>query len=127
MLTDDEREAIRMAGRLSTFIADRVCGHGPTREQDIAELEATIHHIQRLVMAQSAARDYPGELRLMGEVIGQAAHSKPPAVELLEEALFLRMNGEYAPGGNENWHDWDLKTETFLRSLLPPEEEEAAP
>ena len=37
------------------------------------------------------------------------------AIRLLEEALHLRMNGEYAPGGKENWHDWDRKTEIFLR------------
>jgi hypothetical protein len=48
---------------------------------------------------------------------------KSPAVKLLEEALFLRMNGERAPGGNETWHDWDHRAETFLRSLLPPEAE----
>jgi hypothetical protein len=48
---------------------------------------------------------------------------KTPAVRLLEEALFLRMNGERAPGGNETWHDWDLRAETFLRSLLPPDPE----
>jgi histidine triad (HIT) family protein len=52
---------------------------------------------------------------------------KVPAVKLLEEALFLRMNGEYAPGGNENWHDWDLRAEVFLRGLLPPGAEEPAP
>jgi hypothetical protein len=50
---------------------------------------------------------------------------KPPGIALLEEALHLRMNGERAPGGNETWRDWDLRTETFLRSLLP--EPDAAP
>lgn len=45
------------------------------------------------------------------------------AVALLKEALFLRMNGEHAPGGGENWHDWDSRAEVFLRGLLPPEEE----
>ena len=53
---------------------------------------------------------------------GQAereGREKSPAVRLLEEALHLRMNGERAPGGNETWHDWDLRAETFLRSLLP--------
>jgi len=48
---------------------------------------------------------------------------KTPAVRLLEEALFLRMNGERAPGGTETWHDWDGRAESFLRSLLPPEAE----
>lgn len=46
---------------------------------------------------------------------------RPPGSRLLEEAFFLRQNGEHAPGGNENWHDWERRTEVFLRSLLPPE------
>jgi hypothetical protein len=50
---------------------------------------------------------------------------KASAVRLLEEAFFLRVNGEHAPGGSENWHDWDLKAETFLRGLLPPEAPES--
>jgi hypothetical protein len=53
--------------------------------------------------------------------------AESPAVGLLKEALFLRMNGEYAPGGNENWHSWDDRAERFLRGLLPPEEEGSAP
>jgi hypothetical protein len=126
MLTDDEREAVRMAGELYTHIQGKVCGNGPTRDDDLAELRASIHHVQRLVMAQAAARLYPGELRLMGEVIdGQPGGApKSPAVELLEEALFLRMNGDYAPGGTNNWHDWDSRAEVFLRGLLPPDAEE---
>jgi hypothetical protein len=51
---------------------------------------------------------------------------KAPELELLEEALFLRMNGERAPGGNETWRDWDGRAESFLRSLLPPEAEGGA-
>jgi hypothetical protein len=76
MLTDDEREAIRMGGEWYTHIANKVCGMGVTREADLAELTGKIHDIQHLVMAQSAARDLPGELRLMGEVVGWQA---PPA------------------------------------------------
>jgi hypothetical protein len=128
MLTDPEREAVRMAGELYTHIQDKVCGNGPTRDEDLAELRAGIHHVQRLVMAQAAARLYPGELRLMGEVVGgnPGGASKSPAVELLGEALFLRMNGDYAPGGTNNWHDWDSRAEVFLRGLLPPEAGDSA-
>src|ERR1700733_12680576 len=39
------------------------------------------------------------------------------ARRLLEQALFLRMNGERAPGGNETWAEWDRHAEEFLRSL----------
>lgn len=129
-LTSAERRAIRVAGELFSLIRDEICGDGPTRDADLAELTADIHRMQHLVMAQAAARVYPGEFRLMGEVIGgdpKTTAAKSPAVQLLEEALFLRTNGEYAPGGNENWHAWDDKTERFLRGLLPPEAEEDAP
>ena len=66
MLTDDERKAVRMAGELYSFIECHVCGNGSTRDDDLAELRASIHHVQRLVMAQAAARLHPGEFRLMG-------------------------------------------------------------
>lgn len=122
-LTDAERQAVRVAGELYTFIERHVCGNGPTRAADLAEIAARVHDIQYRVTGQAAARLYPGELRLMGEVTGGEpdAAPKPPEIALLEEALHLRMNGEYAPGGNENWHDWDLRAEVFLRGLLPPE------
>jgi len=45
---------------------------------------------------------------------------KAPAVKLLEEALFLRMNGERPPGSPDaTWRGWDDRAERFLRSLLP--------
>jgi hypothetical protein len=50
-----------------------------------------------------------------------AIQASPEAAELkrlraaLEEAFLLRQHGEYAPGGNENWHDWDRKAELLLR------------
>lgn len=77
-LTDDERKAVRLAGELYTLIAERVCGHGPTREDDLAEVRASVHQVQRAVMAQAAARLHPGELRLMGEVIGGARAGDRP-------------------------------------------------
>jgi hypothetical protein len=70
MLTDAEREAVRLVGQLYTHIRDKVCGNGPTRDDDLAEIRRSIHDIQYRVEAQSAARDHAGELRLMGEIIG---------------------------------------------------------
>jgi hypothetical protein len=69
LLTDDEREAVRQAGLLNQLISKRVVTNGPARAGDLAELTAAIHVIQRMVMAQAAARAYPGEFRLLGEVI----------------------------------------------------------
>jgi len=82
MLTDAERKAVRLAGELYTFIRDEVCGDGPAREPDLAELAADIHRIQHRVMAQAAARMYPDELRLMGQMVGDDPEaSEDPACE----------------------------------------------
>jgi hypothetical protein len=55
----------------------------------------------------------------MADAIMQAYGDQDPGRQLLEEALHLRMNGEYAPGGTENWHGWERKAEAFLRGLTP--------
>ena len=50
--------------------------------------------------------------------------SESPAIELLKDALFLRMNGERPPGHSEaTWRKWEREAEVFLRSLLPPDPE----
>jgi hypothetical protein len=77
MLTDAEREAVRLAGELYTHIAEKVCAHGLTREDDLAEVRASVHHVQHWVMAQAAARAYPGEFRLMGELAGGKLGDSP--------------------------------------------------
>lgn len=60
-------------------------------------------------------------------VVAGAAPAPAALRALLEEALFLRQNGEYAPGGRENWHDWDTKAERLLRGLPPAGQPQAAP
>jgi hypothetical protein len=66
LLTEAEREAVRQAGQLYTLIAGHVVAGGATRDDDLAELRAAIHVIQRMVLAQAAARAYPAEFRLLG-------------------------------------------------------------
>jgi hypothetical protein len=68
-LTLAEHDAIHRAGRLYSTIAADVIGFGPTREADLAELRAHIHGIQRMLMAQAAAREYPKDYRLLGDAI----------------------------------------------------------
>jgi len=59
-----------MAGALYTFIADNVCGHGPTRADDLAEIRRSVHDIQHRLASQAMGRLEPGKFRLMGDVIG---------------------------------------------------------
>lgn len=69
LLTADERQAVRWAGMLYTFLAEGVVANGATRNDDLAELRAAVHLIQRAVLAQAAARAYPEEFRLLGKVL----------------------------------------------------------
>lgn len=69
LLTDTEHRAIEMAGDLYTHISTMVVGNGPTRQDDLAEICSSIHHIQHAVMAQAAARAHPDKYRLLGSTI----------------------------------------------------------
>lgn len=68
LLTDNEKEAIKMAGVLWGLLTD-IVGNDAPRDSDLNELVKPIHQIQRTIMAQAAARAYPTEYRLLGEVI----------------------------------------------------------
>jgi hypothetical protein len=65
LLTPTEHTAIRLAGELWNAVCDAT-GHGPTRSADLWEVASHIHAIQNAVMANAAARAYPGEYRLLG-------------------------------------------------------------
>jgi DNA-binding GntR family transcriptional regulator len=73
LLTPDEHEAVRQAGLLYTMIASRIIADGPAKDDDLAEIRAAIHLIQRAVLAQAAARAFPREFRQLGTVIAQEA------------------------------------------------------
>jgi hypothetical protein len=79
-LTADEREAVRQAGQLYTFIAECIVADGPTRAGDLAELAAAVHVIQHAVMAQGAARAYPAEFRLLGATVTADSRTASPPV-----------------------------------------------
>lgn len=67
LLTLDERETIADLGQIATRISQKIIGHGPTRDHDVAEMVHHIHILQQLVMAQAASRAYPELYRLLGE------------------------------------------------------------
>lgn len=78
ILTADEVEAIRQAGRLYSHLADKVVGRGPTRESDLAEIRDAIHKIQHAVMSQAAGRLWPDEYRLLGETLTGSTYGIRP-------------------------------------------------
>lgn len=70
LLTEVEHEALRVSGHL-WHLLNLVVGDGRTRNADLDELIVPIHFIQRYVMANAAARAYPGECRLLGGSISK--------------------------------------------------------
>lgn len=68
LLTPAERTALDLTAQLANTLA-RVVGDGPTRQADLAELVHQVHVIQHAVLAQAAARAYPTEYRLLGEIL----------------------------------------------------------
>ena len=72
ILTDDEQQAVRMAGDLWNHLVRHVVADGRTRDADLGELCAHIHAIQHAVMSQAAARAYPDTYRLLGGSLAEA-------------------------------------------------------
>ncbi len=69
LLTPSEIQAVNIANYLYTYIDKEVVADGPTRDDDLAQLRGHIHGIQHAIMSQAAARAYPAEFRLLGDVI----------------------------------------------------------
>lgn len=66
LLTSDEMVALQHLTDAARTIR-RIIGEGPQAIHDWAEAASRIHDLQHLVMAQAAARAYPGAFRLLGE------------------------------------------------------------
>ncbi len=72
LLTEDEQLAINQAGALWKILR-KITANRSTRTNDLNELAFHIHAIQRAVMAQAAARAYPNEYRLLGDVLPEVS------------------------------------------------------
>ena len=58
-----------LTGELYDLLAHEVVGSGPSAREDLAEIAGHIHGVQNMILAQSAAREYPDRYRLLGEEI----------------------------------------------------------
>jgi len=121
MLTDLEHDILRRLGDLSTDMFSLV-GGAPSREGDLAEITSAIHQLQRMVLAQCAARMYPSAYRLLG---GMASCDviEPGQRDADEERFVaglaavggkrnlsqpMNLNDALRYKGQENWFIWRL-------------------
>lgn len=65
LLTDEELACLKTTAKLANQLAG-IIGQGPSASQDLTEVVGHLHAIQHAVMAQAAARAYPGRFRLLG-------------------------------------------------------------
>lgn len=68
MLTYEEQAMVETLGYLYQDFSVMV-GDGASRVDDMREIAFHIHALQNMILAQSAAREYPSKFRLMGGVI----------------------------------------------------------
>lgn len=68
LLTAVENRAIRLAGELAALV-EEIIGDGPNAEDDLREMYAAVHVIQRAVGFNAVARAYPNLYRQMGKAI----------------------------------------------------------
>lgn len=81
---------------------------GPLRFEILSEEE----------IARAKARLLDGQLKYPLRILpDRCSEDYETAIGLVRTALTIRMYGERAPGGNENWDDWGNAAEQFLRNL----------
>lgn len=70
LLTASEKRATGLLGQVHHLFVNEICGnHIIARDLDIKEFTDHIHILQNMIMCQAAARAYPDEFRLAGEVL----------------------------------------------------------
>ena len=79
LLTEQEKDAVDLAGKLATALSRIIPERGFNRADDLNELLAHIHIIQRSVMANAAARAYPGQFRQLGLSVREDAFCRSAA------------------------------------------------
>lgn len=66
MLTDNEKDALDLMADVWNLLYV-IVGQGKTRKGDLKEMASHTHAIENAILAQSAAREYPNNYRLMGD------------------------------------------------------------
>lgn len=65
MLTYEEQSVVESLGYIYNHFCE-IVGDGASRVDDLREVAFHIHALQNMILAQSAAREYPSQFRLMG-------------------------------------------------------------
>lgn len=75
MLTAQELRVLDLTTEIADLMSTDIIGHEASRNGDLAEMVTHVHGIQRMIMSQAAAREYPERLRLLGGLVQRQAES----------------------------------------------------
>jgi hypothetical protein len=92
LLTEAEHEALAITAALAERLPP-IFGNGPTTGIDLTVAWNHIHAVQRMILAQAAARAYPDRYRLLG---GVDAHVPKPAPADAGVRTYADRTGTYA-------------------------------
>jgi hypothetical protein len=80
--------------------------------------------IRKWVVYRGAASVSEALIEVTARAMAAEDYPADEAIRLVVDALFLRVNGERAPGAppgrGEIWADWDRRAEAFLRGDHQP-------
>lgn len=79
LLTQAEHNAVTTAALLANHLAE-IVGDGPSRDGDLAEAVHHVHAVQRMILAQAAARAYPDRYRLLGGTVSGSSDTPPTSI-----------------------------------------------
>jgi hypothetical protein len=127
---ESERDYQRLMERVERAKADveifkRRAEHATTVKERISNRLGAAYvyalRLQQRPTVAAAQRELAELIAALEAVTGEKEESSSSsgggAIALLRTALHLRLHGEHAPGGAENWADWDLEAERFLRGI----------
>jgi hypothetical protein len=89
MMTPEEHNLVEKLGSLMEDFNEI---SGPKRANDMFEVMLHVHALQNMVLAQSAARAYPGTYRLLGESLRFDGIPDGPSVEAEPHAVLCYVS-----------------------------------
>ena len=95
---------------------DQMSRHLDEAYRELREIQQELETAEKWrKMNLEIANTTTGVLTETSREFTQVKAERDRLAKLVDEAMAIRMYGERAPGGNENWADWDVKAEAERR------------
>jgi hypothetical protein len=103
LLTEDEHSFVDLMGQAWNLL-NRIVGDGDPKDADLHEAVVHVHALQNMVLAQAAARFYPGQYRALGWSLGSTGGRTEPYLHAEDPAR--REPDDPPPPAEEEPHEY---------------------